>query len=81
MTARTKTAITLSKTAKLTEDGKYEITLTVDAENAKNQIEVKPTEVAFVLDASGLWPGVRMKRIIMEMQLADITAERFRKRI
>ena len=46
-------AITLSKTAKLTEDGKYEITLTVDAENAKNLIEVKPTEVAFVLDASG----------------------------
>lgn len=46
-------AITLSKTAKLTEDGKYKITLTVDAENAKNLIEVKPTEVAFVLDASG----------------------------
>ena len=46
-------AITLSKTAKLTEDGKYKISLTVDAENAKDKIEVKPTEVAFVLDASG----------------------------
>ena len=50
------TAIQLSKTARLINDGKndkYKITLTVNAENAENQIEVKSTEVAFVLDASG----------------------------
>ena len=70
-------AITLSKTAKLTEDGKYEITLTVDAENAK----CSRRKLHLCWMHRGLWPGVRMKRIIMKMQLADITAERFRKRI
>ena len=48
-----KTAITLNKEAKPAGDGKYDITLTVDATKAKDQIQVKPTEVAFVLDASG----------------------------
>ena len=48
-----KTAITLNKVAKPAGDGKYDITLTVDATKAKDQIQVKPTEVAFVLDASG----------------------------
>ena len=47
------TAITLNKEAKPAGDGKYDITLTVDATKAKDQIQVKPTEVAFVLDASG----------------------------
>ena len=47
------TAITLNKVAKPAGDGKYDITLTVDATKAKDQIQVKPTEVAFVLDASG----------------------------
>lgn len=47
------TAITLNKVAKPADDGKYDITLTVDATKAKDQIQVKPTEVAFVLDASG----------------------------
>ena len=48
-----KTAITLNKEAKPAGDGKYDITLTVDATKAKDQIQVKPIEVAFVLDASG----------------------------
>ena len=48
-----KTAITLNKEAKPAGDGKYDITLTVDATKAKDQIQVNPTEVAFVLDASG----------------------------
>ena len=48
-----KTAITLNKVAKPAGDGKYDITLTVDATKAKDQIQVEPTEVAFVLDASG----------------------------
>lgn len=48
-----KTAITLNKEAEPAGDGKYDITLTVDATKAKDQIQVKPTEVAFVLDASG----------------------------
>ena len=48
-----KTAITLKKEATPAGDGKYDITLTVDATKAKNQIQVNPTEVAFVLDASG----------------------------
>ena len=48
-----KTAITLNKVAKPAGDGKYDITLTVDATKAKDQIQVNPTEVAFVLDASG----------------------------
>lgn len=52
-TDSTKTAITLNKEAKPAGDGKYDITLTVDATKAKDQIQVKPTEVAFVLDASG----------------------------
>ena len=47
------TAITLNKVAKPADDGKYDITLTVDATKAKDQIQVNPTEVAFVLDASG----------------------------
>ena len=47
------TAITLNKVAKPAGDGKYDITLTVDATKAKDQIQVEPTEVAFVLDASG----------------------------
>ncbi len=47
------TAITLKKEAELAGDGIYNITLTVDATKAKDQIQVKPTEVAFVLDASG----------------------------
>jgi len=42
--------ITLSKTAEYIGDGKYEITLSVDA---GAQILPKPTEVVFVLDASG----------------------------
>ena len=52
-TDRAKPAITLNKEAKPAGDGKYDITLTVDATKAKDQIQVKPTEVAFVLDASG----------------------------
>ena len=44
-----KTAITLNKEAKPAGDGKYDITLTVDATKAKDQIQVKPTEVAFVI--------------------------------
>ncbi|RHS22678.1 hypothetical protein DWV71_12715 [Clostridium sp. AF12-28] len=47
------TAITLNKVAKPAGDGKYDITLTVDATKANDQIQVNPTEVAFVLDASG----------------------------
>lgn len=62
--------ITLSKTAVANDDGTYTVTLSAEA---KEKVSIKPTDVAFVLDASGsmnwcteqadevnhLWPGAK----------------------